>query len=154
MKILFVTATRIGDAALSSGMLAHLLGQHPGARVTVVCGAPAAPLFEAVPGLDRLRVIEKRSFHGQRSGLMHVAAAAGTPTLGLFGPSPEWRYGPWGAHCAVARTRESCDELVGAPDFDHRSQRSLMEGLSVETAYDSLAHLYANVKDGGRGGAA
>lgn len=316
LKILFITATRIGDAVLSSGLLADLAEQYPEARFTIACGAPAAPLFKAVPGLERLIVIEKQAFHGhwlslwadcvktrwdrvydlrgsvigrlllarerhvgkykdnnihrveelgrmvgvapppapriwlseadraeaerlvpmdrpvlavgpaanwggkqwpadrfadlvlratapggilpgaavsvlgapsergmaapvldslpddQRidligqplpvaaaciaraglyvgndSGLMHIAAATGTPTLGLFGPSPETRYGPWGGHCASVRTDEGFLDLVTAPDFDHLSQKSLMTGLSVDKAYEALANLYTSVKD-------
>ncbi len=60
MKILFITATRIGDAILSTGLLHHLLERHPGARVTVVCGPDAASLFEAVPGLERVMVMRKK----------------------------------------------------------------------------------------------
>jgi len=37
-----------------------------------------------------------RLYIGNDSGVMHLAAAAGTPTLGLFGPSDEIVYGPWG----------------------------------------------------------
>ena len=315
LKILFVTATRIGDAVLSSGLLSVLIDRHPGARITIACGAPAAPLFAGVPGLERLIVLDKRPFHahwlvlwgasavarwdivvdlrgsalawtllaksrivmkyrddslhrvvelgrmldidppaprlwlgedalaeaarlvpdsgpvlavgptanwggkqwpadrfaelvgratardgilpdarvavlgaaserdmaapvldavaadrcldlvgvplqvaaaclsraalyvGNDSGLMHVAAAAGVPTLGLFGPSPEARYRPWGDHCHVVRTPESHVDLVSAPEFDHRSHRSLMTGLSVDAAYSGLADLYANVKN-------
>ena len=318
LKILFITATRIGDAVLLSGLVAHLAEKYPGARFTIACGAPAAPLFEAVPGLERLIVIEKQRFHshwlslwadcittrwdrvydlrgsmigrllvarnrhigdyrddsihrveelgrligvspppspriwvsdeaaaaaealvlvppggrvlavgptanwggkqwpadrfaalirratdpggildgahvavlcagseremaapvlnalpddrridligqtlpvaaacieraslyvGNDSGLMHIAAATGTPTLGLFGPSPETRYGPWGPYCAAVRTVEGFKELVLAPDFDHLSQKSLMTGLSVDMAYEALANLYASVKD-------
>jgi len=60
MKILFVTATRIGDAVLSTGLLGHLIERYPGARLTIAAGPLAAPLFEAVPGLERLIVVEKR----------------------------------------------------------------------------------------------
>lgn len=60
MKILFVTGTRIGDALLSTGILHRLIDGRNDARVTIACGAPAAPLFEAVPGLERLIVLEKR----------------------------------------------------------------------------------------------
>lgn len=62
MRILFVTATRIGDAVLSTGLLDHLLRQHPGARVTVACGPAAAGVFARMPGLERLIVVEKRRF--------------------------------------------------------------------------------------------
>jgi lipopolysaccharide export system permease protein len=62
MKILFVTATRIGDAVLSTGLLAYLIGRYPGASFTVAAGPLAAPLFEAVPGLQRLIVVDKKKF--------------------------------------------------------------------------------------------
>jgi ADP-heptose:LPS heptosyltransferase len=44
-----------------------------------------------------------RMFIGNDSGLMHLAAAAGIPTLGLFGPSDERLYGPWGTDCRIVR---------------------------------------------------
>jgi len=59
MRILFVTATRIGDAVLSTGLLDYLTDRHPTARLTIAAGPVAAPLFEAVPQLERLEVIEK-----------------------------------------------------------------------------------------------
>ena len=50
MDILFVTATRIGDAVLSTGLLHYLIERYPSARLTIAAGPIAAPLFEAVPG--------------------------------------------------------------------------------------------------------
>jgi len=44
-----------------------------------------------------------RLFVGNDSGLMHLAAAAGAPTLGLFGPSDERLYGPWGQNTRTVR---------------------------------------------------
>ena len=60
MRILFITATRIGDAVLSTGLLAHLLQQHPQARVTIACGPAAAAVFERMPRRDRTLIVEKR----------------------------------------------------------------------------------------------
>src|SRR5579863_10476037 len=60
MDILFITATRIGDAVLSTGILSYLTGRHPEARLTIAAGPAALPLFEAVPGLARLIAVEKR----------------------------------------------------------------------------------------------
>jgi ADP-heptose:LPS heptosyltransferase len=302
LRILFITATRLGDGVLSTGLYGHLAERHPGARFTVVCGAPAAPVFAAAPGLERLIVLEKRPFHGHwlglwtavagkvwdlvvdirgsgfawtllarerrikpravdgvhrvadlatlfglpeppaprawttaaeearaadllppggpilavaptanwrakewrvghfralverltaagalagarvaamgapderaraepliaalpadrridlygaplgviaaclrradlfvgnDSGLMHLAAAAGAPTLGLFGPSRAEHYAPWGPRAAFVRTRESWSDLVMAPGFDHRTSDTLMDGLIVEVA--------------------
>jgi len=61
MKILFVTATRIGDAVLSTGLLRYLIERYPGAQLTIAAGPLAAPLFGEVPGLARLIVVEKRA---------------------------------------------------------------------------------------------
>ena len=60
MHILFVTATRIGDAVLSTGLLTHLIERYPHAQLTIAAGPVAAPLFEAVPGLEQIVVVEKR----------------------------------------------------------------------------------------------
>ena len=60
MDILFVTATRIGDAVLSTGLLSFLIERYHGARLMVAVGPVAAPLFEAVPGLERLAILETR----------------------------------------------------------------------------------------------
>ena len=62
MRILFLTATRIGDAVLTTGLLDHLHRQYPRARFTIACGVPAAGLFTHFPGLERLIMIEKRRY--------------------------------------------------------------------------------------------
>ena len=310
MRILFVTATRIGDAVLSTGLLSHLIERHRGARLTIAAGPVAAPLFEAVPGLERLMVIEKRPwslhwprlyaavamrrwdlvvdlrgsalawllragnrrvmakgdarehrvrqlgrlfkldpppgprvwtaphhdrvagalippggpvlaigpaanwrgkqwraerfaalaerlvaaggvwpgarvavlaagheraqaepllaaipagraidlvgridlltaaaalrrcavFIGNDTGLMHLAAAAGTPTLGLFGPSPVAQYAPWGKRTLWVRSEEAPATMFG-PGFDHRTTGTLMDGLSIEAVEEAARRL-------------
>lgn len=57
--ILFITATRIGDAVLSSGLIKRLVDEIPQARFTIVAGADAAPLFAEMPGLDGVIAVEK-----------------------------------------------------------------------------------------------
>jgi len=63
MKILFITANRLGDAVLSTGVLSHLVERFPGARIAVICGPYAASLFAAVPGLARIIVLRKRPWN-------------------------------------------------------------------------------------------
>ncbi len=62
MRILFVTSNRIGDAVLSTGLVAHLLDAYPSARLTIACGPLAAPLFARTPRLERLIAFDKRRF--------------------------------------------------------------------------------------------
>lgn len=317
MRILFVTSTRVGDAVLSTGLLARLIGDRPGARVTIACGPAAAPLFEAVPGLERVIVLDKMLFSlhwvdlwarsvgrfwdlvvdlrnspltwlllarrqrrmgssrepihrvrrlarvlgleheppaptvwtapahdaaakklipdgtpvlalgpaanwaaktwrverfielvqrltapsgilpgaqvamfgrdderpqalrlidsipagrridligridlltiaaclkraalyiGNDSGLMHIAAAVGTPTLGLFGPSQETHYAPWGPRTAVARANLSFDRIF-PENFDHRTSGTLMDSLSVDAVEAAAADLWRHCRE-------
>jgi len=318
MRLLFITATRIGDVVLSSGVLRHLIERHPGARITVAAGRVSAPLFAAVPGLERLIEIDKRSFDlhwlklwaatvprrwdlvvdlrasaiayllwarqrrvigsrggnhqrhrveeladlfhlrpppaptvwlaprheaaaarlipagapvlavgpaanwpgkqwpaprfadlvrrltapeailagarvavlaaaterapvqpvldalpsdrvidlvgavdlptaaaclrrcalfvGNDSGLMHLAAAAGTPTLGLFGPSPANRYGPWGGHAAYVRTPASSAELLRRFEATGGTASDLMDGLSLEAVVQAAEALWRGLR--------
>ena len=319
MRILFVTSTRIGDAVLSSGLLAHLVERYPAARLTIACGPAAAPLFEATPNLETIFRLEKRNrsahwlglwsrcaskywhlvvdlrrtglayllptfrrrlmgpgepglhkvrqyartlgldeasphiwtteaheaqarelipngapvlglgptanwpgkewraerfaelsksltgkagilpgarlavfsapdereralqplaavpasnridlagkldlltahaclarcdfFVGNDSGLMHLAAAAGTPTLGLFGPSRPEHYAPWGQKTAFVRTEQSYEDIIGVPGYDHRTTGTLMDSLAVETAEAATRDLWVRVSGSGR----
>lgn len=318
MRLLFITATRVGDGVLSTGLLSHLIATHPGLRITVAAGEAAIPLFEAVPGIETLIPIRKarygahwlRLWHacagrrwdivvdlrrsliawtlragarhvipkaktpmhrvelmaatlglahdppaptlwtddrhadlaaqvipdgapvlavapaanwrgkqwraerfaalirrltgpagilpdariavfaapaedaqaravldsvppdrridtvgridlpavtaclrrcaffvGNDSGLMHMAAACGIPTLGLFGPSRAEHYAPWGPNTAWIRTEQSYETLVGAPDYDHRTTGTLMDGLTVEMAEHAARDLWRQVGD-------
>ncbi|MBN8903958.1 MAG: glycosyltransferase family 9 protein [Rhodospirillales bacterium] len=88
--------------------------------------AMAAPLLDALPDaidlVGRLTVPEAAAclrraalFVGNDSGLMHVAAASGAPTVGLFGPTDAGEYGPAG----------TCTAAVVSPD-------GTMAGITVE----------------------
>ncbi len=47
-------------------------------------------------------------FIGVDSAPMHIAAAVGTPTVALFGPSGEKQWGPWGVPSRVITSQHSC----------------------------------------------
>jgi ADP-heptose:LPS heptosyltransferase len=68
---------------------------------------PRARLIDTVGRVDLLTAYallkRARLFIGNDSGLMHLAAAAGAPTLGLFGPSDERLYAPWGPRARALR---------------------------------------------------
>jgi ADP-heptose:LPS heptosyltransferase len=80
-------------------------------------------------------------FIGNDTGLMHIAAAAGTPTLGLFGPSPAAQYAPWGRHTAHVCSADPPEVMFGH-GFDHRTTDTLMDGLSVDAAENAARRLW------------
>jgi ADP-heptose:LPS heptosyltransferase len=103
---------------------------------------PAARLIDLVGNLDlpTAGAVLRRAalFIGNDTGLMHIAAAAGAPTLGLFGPSPIEQYAAWGERTAVVRTADPPESMF-REGFDHRTTDTLMDSLSVE-AVEAAAH--------------
>ena len=146
-----------------AGRLTGPQGILPGARVAVfaaanerpaiapvLSGIPADRLIDTVGRIDLLTVaacLERCAFFiGNDSGLMHLAAACGIPTLGLFGPSREENYAPWGPRSGWVRTAESYDTLIGAPGYDHRTTGTLMDGLSVGRAEEAARGLWRRLE--------
>ncbi|PZW50423.1 ADP-heptose:LPS heptosyltransferase [Humitalea rosea] len=93
-------------------------GSLAGARILVLGGpgaeerTAAAPVLAGLPGaIDLVGVASLPEvaaalarcalFVGNDSGLMHLAAAVGVPTIGLFGPTPASEYGPVGRRAAA-----------------------------------------------------
>ena len=85
-----------------------------------------ADLLTAYACLKRARL-----FIGNDSGAMHLAAAAGIPTIGLFGPSDERLYAPWGEHARVVRGPREFDQIA-AVDPGFTQALCHMMDLSVE----------------------
>ncbi len=75
MRILFITANRLGDAILSTGLLDHLIHAYPAARITVACGPVAEGVFHHMPSLDRIIVIPKQPFGRHWLPLWRTAVA-------------------------------------------------------------------------------
>lgn len=81
------------------------LRERPGvAPPLAVLGEARLPTVAAI--LERARL-----YIGNDSGLMHLAAASGAPTVGLFGPTPPARYRPWGERTLLVQS----DGCLGAP---------------------------------------
>jgi len=137
--------------------LTRLDGSFPDAPVLILADArereQIAPLLQSIPDNRRIEVIghnlltaaaclrQCALFVGNDSGLMHIAAAVGIPTLGLFGPGYEEIYGPWGARCAFVRTIESREELLARLPYQGAHAPNLMQGLSVDAAYEAVQKL-------------
>jgi len=85
-------------------------------------------------------------FIGNDSGLMHMAAAMGTPTIGLFGPSDDRLYAPYCSPEApvnqVIRTPQSLDELKKLPGFAFDAPQTFMDSLSPDTVFPILKKMW------------
>lgn len=121
----------------------------PGARIAVFGGpgeeALARPVLDAFPAdrvIDLVGTVDLLTasaclrrcalFIGNDSAPMHLASASGIPTIGLFGPSREAVYGPWGPSGRAVRTDLSYDAIVTAREYDHRLPQSWMGSLPVD----------------------
>lgn len=59
VRILFVSANRLGDAVITCGILDHLIKTHPTARFTIACGPAAAGVYSRMPQLERIIAFDK-----------------------------------------------------------------------------------------------
>ncbi|HEY4045091.1 MAG TPA: glycosyltransferase family 9 protein [Rhodopila sp.] len=125
----------------------HLAAAHIPGAIPAILGGPgsaeralAAPLQAVLPDARDLvgvvslpeaaSVLQRAAlFIGNDSGLMHLAAAAGAPTIGLFGPTDAGIYGPAGPRAAA---------VVG----------SSMEAITVRQVVDASTRLLVETQSG------
>ncbi|MGH7121126.1 MAG: glycosyltransferase family 9 protein [Acetobacteraceae bacterium] len=125
---------RLAIGPLAAARAAILAGPGPAERALA---EPVRSLIpEAIDLTGRLTLPEAAAclaraalFVGNDSGLMHIAAAAGTPTIGLFGPTPADEYAPSGRAAQAVR-----------------SPTGRMEDLSVEAVADAASALVAGAR--------
>jgi lipopolysaccharide export system permease protein len=133
-------------------------GAFPGWRVAAFGLAEEAPLTAAalarIPPDRRIDLAGKTDlavlqaclqrcamFIGNDSAPMHLAAAAGTVVLGLFGPTRDDRNRPWSHKSDAIRTPESTGELARRPEGE-----PVMASLSVDRVAGAAAQLWRDVE--------
>jgi ADP-heptose:LPS heptosyltransferase len=78
---------------------------------------------------------------GNDSGLMHLAGAVGIPVVGLFGPSRDVHYAPWGDSGVAVRGPRSYDQLAAMPGFDLSGTVGYMDDLGVTQVIEAAEAL-------------
>lgn len=133
----------------------------PGARIAVIAHSSEAhlakPVLDALPEDRAINLVgeaplltiaaclKRCAFYvGNDSGLMHMAAAAGIPTLGLFGPSREEHYAPWGKNGRAVRGDKRYEDVF-PEDYDYRNTPSLMGGLGVDQVEHAARDLWSQL---------
>jgi ADP-heptose:LPS heptosyltransferase len=88
--------------------VAEALARQLGTSAQVICGE--SDLLTVYAAIARCA-----AFLGNDSGLGHLAACAGIPTLAVFGPTDAQRYAPWGDHCASVAAPDGTVTSVAVP---------------------------------------
>lgn len=108
--------------------VAAMLSGLPAEGVVNLAGGVTLKQLAALSGACRL-------FIGVDSAPMHMAAAMGTPVVGLFGPSDETLWAPWGEHRIVSLAmgcRLPCKQKKGC------STIACMTGLTPELVLEQV----------------
>jgi ADP-heptose:LPS heptosyltransferase len=114
--------------------------------------AMVAPVLAALPGAvdmvgkltlpEAAALLSRASLYiGNDSGLMHLAAAAAAPTLGLFGPTNAEEYAPSGPHARVVEA----DRHVSPPGATELEKLARMDALPMERALAAATALLSSV---------
>ena len=157
-------ARRWGVAQFSQ--LARLLQEKCGASIVIVGqhGDSGQALAESLPaphvnltGQTKLAeladvIAHADLFVGADSGVMHIAAAVGTPVLSIFGPSNAQAWGPWAidGRSAVLRSGVACSPCsyvghrIGAREGC--AARTCMKLLRPADAFEAARELLAGRK--------
>jgi ADP-heptose:LPS heptosyltransferase len=81
-----------------------------------------------------------RLFIGNEGPFMHLAAAAGAPTLGLFGPTDERLWAPWGPHARALRGARTYQEILKADPEQNQAICHMLD-LSVGAVAEAARRL-------------
>jgi len=101
----------------------------------VVQGANGAAVLSPPTTLCELASLSRLAtlFIGSDTGPLHIAAAVGTPCIGLYGLMPAKRNGPYGLQNRSIQIRS----LEGTNISPHRASRDLMDAIDVEHVCDA-----------------
>lgn len=83
-------------------------------------------------------------FIGVDSAPMHIAAAVGTPTIALFGPSGDKQWGPWGVPSKIVTSQHSC-RPCGVDGCGGGKVSECLSVLTVGEVYAAVQELMAEL---------
>jgi lipopolysaccharide export system permease protein len=135
------------DGILAGGRLVVLGGPEDNKEAAQVIGAvPPERVIDVVGHTDPLQAAAWLAaadlYVGNDSGVTHLAAAAGTPTLGLFGPGLPARYRPWGSSAAYLIANDDPDRTIDLCKVDDMLALAEMEKLSIDQVAEAAEALY------------
>jgi ADP-heptose:LPS heptosyltransferase len=102
---------------------------------------PEFPVLSGMPLEDLVGLMASAGLYfGNDSGPMHLAAAVGTPVVGIFGSSNPRRWHPWGVAHRVLWAGLDCSPCHGKSCVNPE-QFACLEKIEVQTALDAALEL-------------
>jgi predicted lipopolysaccharide heptosyltransferase III len=86
-------------------------------------------------------------FVGNDSAPMHLAAAAGAPTVAVFGPTDPTLNGPWSDRARVITRETNCAPCYRDGHFPECDNRRCLENVSAAEVYASVTEFLDSLKD-------
>ena len=87
-------------------------------------------------------------FIGNDSGPMHLAAAVGTQTIGLYGPGDPTHFGPMGTQCQTIRRKLDCPPCLGTTcQFGKEGCMSEIQVIDVIQTLEAAGYLPAENRE-------
>jgi len=132
---------------LAGAQVAVLGASHEREQALPLIEDPALDCLDLVggPSLGEVAAVLDRSelYLGNDSGLMHMAAAAGTRTVGVFGPSDPTRYGPYGSKSRAVAPDRDWVELWRDYYQRGKSAEEVMCGVTLDMVIAAAEELLA-----------
>jgi lipopolysaccharide heptosyltransferase I len=133
---------RLNDALIRRFQVRTLLTWGPGEESLiqrVVRAAAYTPAIAPATTLLQLAAVIARAqaFVGGDTGPLHLAAAVGTPTVALFGPSDPQRNGPYGLGHVILQRHLACSNCYQRTC----SHWECLPGLEVNAVVDAVGSL-------------
>lgn len=108
---------------------------------SLVDSFPEFPILSGLPAGELMALMERaRLYVGNDSGPMHVAAALGTPVVGIFGSSDPKRWHPWGVPHRTLWAGLDCSPCHGKW-CANPNQLACLQELSVESVLEATNSL-------------
>ena len=140
------------DGPLPNGRLLVLANHDEGEAAELARFSGIRPRVIGRPGeLDMMRAYaclkKARLFLGNDNLFMHLSAAAGAPTIGLFGPSDEDVARPWGDNARVVRGARAFASYIAIDPGLNQAINHMMD-LRTEPVFDACLDLLKATEPG------
>jgi heptosyltransferase-3 len=138
----------VGAGGVMAGGMVAVLGSNIEREqaAPVIAALPAAQVIDLVgktlPNQAAAWLARADLYVGNDSGLTHLAAAVGAPTLALFGPGIPSRYRPWGRHAQYLIANEDPERTVDMCKIDDMLAFAEMKKLLVARVAAAAEALY------------